>query len=203
MAMKSVQAAYTRNYTFSRTEQFVPWMRKYLRTHPVRVLRIHSSGDFYDEEYVQKWYSIAKACPEVVFYSYTRSWRDLMLADLIALGRLPNVCLWWSFDRETGSPPMIAGIRRAYMAVDDLDASRAPDDADLVFRVRRRTPMKKANGVLVCPAENGIQGKFKHTCTTCGLCWNKQRWPSQASLFFEQLGIDILAEENEEETQVC
>jgi hypothetical protein len=36
-------------------------------------VRIHSEGDFYSQEYLDKWTAIAKSMPEVVFYCYTKS----------------------------------------------------------------------------------------------------------------------------------
>jgi len=45
------------------------------------VVRVHDSGDFYSQEYLNKWYSIAKALPNLVFYAYTKAlnldlWKD-------------------------------------------------------------------------------------------------------------------------------
>jgi len=37
-----------------------------------RAVRIHDSGDFYSFEYMQAWFSIAAACPDVTFYAYTK-----------------------------------------------------------------------------------------------------------------------------------
>jgi len=37
-----------------------------------RAVRIHDSGDFYSFEYIQAWFRIAKHCPEVTFYAYTK-----------------------------------------------------------------------------------------------------------------------------------
>ena len=36
-------------------------------------VRIHDSGDFYAQSYVDAWVNIAKALPGVVFYAYTKS----------------------------------------------------------------------------------------------------------------------------------
>lgn len=173
--MPNVAAFHQRNYVFSRTHRFVPWMINHLAENPIRVLRIHVAGDFYAIEYIDKWHEIVRRTPRVLFFAYTRSWRiEWHLPALVYLSRLPNLSLWFSLDRETGSPPLIPGIRRAYMAINDVDARRAPDDCDLVFRDHPRSQMKKANGLLVCPPENGVQGRLHHTCTTCGLCWNKR-----------------------------
>ena len=37
------------------------------------VVRIHDSGDFYSREYLDKWYSIARAHGDMLFYAYTKS----------------------------------------------------------------------------------------------------------------------------------
>jgi len=37
-----------------------------------RAIRIHDSGDFYSAEYMLAWFAIAKACPDIKFYAYTK-----------------------------------------------------------------------------------------------------------------------------------
>lgn len=168
----ATQRFLARNKEFAQTPEFVGWMLGELKQRFVKVFRIHVSGDFFNEEYTRKWLTIARELPRIRFFAYTRSWRDeTIFPSLIQMGQLPNFRLWFSQDRLTGNSPFIPNIRRAYMAVNDLDASTAPPDCDLVFRDRPRTVMKRANGVLVCPAENGVQGKMRHTCTTCQVCW--------------------------------
>ena len=39
------------------------------------MIRIHSSGDFYNYDYILKWLSIADSLPHVTFYAYTKSVR--------------------------------------------------------------------------------------------------------------------------------
>lgn len=166
----------------------------------VRVMRVHISGDFYDQAYVAKWLKIASARKQTKFFAYTRSWRlESMLPELIRLGQLDNFELWWSLDRATGPAPLIRGIRRAYMAIDDVDASLAPDDCDLVFRDQPRTVLKKANGVLVCPPENGVKPTVKITCSRCGICWNKRdtKWEGVILPLFDSEPEEILAPELE------
>lgn len=36
-------------------------------------VRVHASGDFYSLEYARKWAEIARQCPSVTFYAYTKS----------------------------------------------------------------------------------------------------------------------------------
>jgi hypothetical protein len=37
------------------------------------VCRVHDSGDFYNREYLDKWYEIAANTPSMLFYAYTKS----------------------------------------------------------------------------------------------------------------------------------
>lgn len=165
---------YARNKEFAQTDEFVDWMSAEMRRQHIRVLRIHVSGDFFDEAYTRKWEEIARRVRRVRFFAYTRSWRsEDVFPALVSLSQVPNFRLWFSLDRLTGPAPLVPNVRRAYMAVSDADAKSAPDDCELVFRVRPQTVMKRANGVLVCPAENGVEGKLRHTCTTCQICWSQ------------------------------
>lgn len=43
------------------------------RMRAVNTIRIHDAGDFYSQEYLNKWFTIAKALPELTFYAYTKS----------------------------------------------------------------------------------------------------------------------------------
>jgi len=190
-AMPNVKQSHVRNYTFTQDENFTAWMITTLRMRDIRLMRVHVSGDFYSPEYVQKWIDIATASPQTTFFAYTRSWRvDALLPELIQLGGLPNFQLWWSIDRETGPAPAIKGMRRAYMAISDADALAAPNDCDLVFRVNTSTRMPKANGVTVCPVENGIDTKFPITCSKCGICW-KTKTPRWETLFEHRTDLTV------------
>ena len=183
--MPNVKDSHVKNFVFSETAEFENWMLSVIAVNYVRVMRIHASGDFYDIPYIQKWVRIVKQSPRQLFFAYTRSWRKPeLLPELIKLAGLENFQLWWSLDRETGPAPLIRGVRRAYMAISDADARCAPDDCDLVFRDKPQTPMKKANGVQVCPPENGVQTRVqKVTCSRCKICWNKKntKWETELS----------------------
>jgi hypothetical protein len=172
--LENVKRHHIENLALARQPDFVTRMCQEIVAKHVTRVRIHTAGDFFDWQYVEDWMRIAEMSPGVVFYAYTRSWRESeILPMLIELSRLPNVKLWWSVDSEThavnGPPPAVPGVRVAYMAVTDDEP--VPDYANLVFRVRRRTVQKRSNGVLVCPAENGVKTTKKVHCITCRLCW--------------------------------
>ena len=59
-----------------------------MSNHRYLVCRIHESGDFFNQEYVDMWYEVAKVLPNIKFYAYTKT-RDLW--DFSKLDSLPNV----------------------------------------------------------------------------------------------------------------
>ena len=130
-----------------------------------------------------------QAHPQRRFFAYTRSWtQPALLPQLIELGELPNMQLWFSEDRETGRSPYVVGVRVAFMVTCKADEQFVPADADLVFRdiahARLYThAVKRLNSVLVCPHEQGVKrgalGKAPLTCSWCQLCWTTTHLPQK------------------------
>ena len=54
------------------SNDFVDAMLKEIDDCRAERIRIHDSGDFYSEEYLDKWVSIMQARPNVEFYAYTK-----------------------------------------------------------------------------------------------------------------------------------
>lgn len=170
----NVKDALARNYKESLRKDFAVIVCGWIRSVFARVVRVHASGEFYSAEYVRKWITIAKRSPRVTFFAYTRSWRDPdIYEELKELAKLPNFVLWWSCDHETGAPPRIKGVRRAYLMVSDEDVPRY--HVDLVFREKTDTVMKWVNSALVCPPENGVTQNV--TCSVCQLCFSNKQIP--------------------------
>jgi len=67
-----------------------------LNKEDIKYVRIHASGDFYSEEYVDKWYDIVKAKPSILFLAYTKTRR--LKESLLKLASLPNMSLFESLD---------------------------------------------------------------------------------------------------------
>ena len=178
--MPSVQKSHANNMQAAEGADFVERVVGELRRHPDTSVRVHVSGDFYNATYTRKWIEIAKQCPQLTFYAYTRSWRlKPMLESLLELADLPNVHMWWSIDNETdqidGTPPAHPGIRVAYMQVEHGEP--IPTYTDLVFRVKRDTVERFIDGRLVCAAENGMKYPKKMTCSQCKLCLTARAIP--------------------------
>lgn len=178
---KTVINVYRKNWRAAERDNFAELMVAEIKKRPEKLFRIHAAGDFYSAEYVDKWAKIAKMCPDVRFYAYTRSWRlKNILKALLAFRRLPNVRMWFSVDQETGRPPRkYRRVKIAYMQVgaDDIPSATC----DLVFRDHhlRRSVQKKINGVMVCPVENGVT---KLTCEQCKFCFNYEK-PEERAAF--------------------
>lgn len=86
----SVKSAWDRNLDMVRNDlsTFKLHIVKQLRTTRKRVVRIHSSGDFISQEYIEAWAEIAEAYPNIRFYTYTKSRGRFNFG---SLDRLPNV----------------------------------------------------------------------------------------------------------------
>lgn len=57
---------------------------------PFLAFRVHSSGEFFSQSYIDKWYAIASALPNVTFYAFTKRIADF---DFTPLSSLPNFTL--------------------------------------------------------------------------------------------------------------
>ena len=68
-----VGKAQERRYRATLRSDFVDVMVAELSRKRKRVLRIHDSGDFYSQAYLDKWVDIAKRLPSFTFYCYTKS----------------------------------------------------------------------------------------------------------------------------------
>lgn len=74
-----------------------------------KIFRIHTSGDFYSEDYVRKWLEIVRELPDIKFYTYTRCWRPMVdpriTNAVYDLKNVRNVSILASTDPTTGPAP--------------------------------------------------------------------------------------------------
>ena len=52
---------------------FISLINEDLKKYKLKYVRIHESGDFYNQDYLNKWFTIAKMNPEKIFYCYTKT----------------------------------------------------------------------------------------------------------------------------------
>lgn len=49
-----------------------------------KVVRIHESGEFYSQEYLNKWANIADKLPNITFYAFTKRLKDFDFTELMS-----------------------------------------------------------------------------------------------------------------------
>jgi hypothetical protein len=66
--------AHNRNYELSKKAVFPSVAIHELESRPyIKRLRLHDSGDFYSQGYINRWERVCRAVPSVFFYFYTKS----------------------------------------------------------------------------------------------------------------------------------
>ncbi len=92
-----VPQARKRNLKASQQESFVSDMIGLIAKGQKKInqFRIHESGDFYSQIYIDRWFMIAKEFPSITFYAYTKSFH------LDFSGKPSNFVLIASFDEST------------------------------------------------------------------------------------------------------
>ena len=68
-------------------EFFVKEINREIKAHKIEKIRIHATGDFFSPGYVNAWIEIAKANPQVIFWTYTKA----NFKELEELNNLNNV----------------------------------------------------------------------------------------------------------------
>ena len=80
----NVQPAFEKRYQLSKTLEFIDAMNAEIKKKRPDYVRVHDSGDYYSRSYLAKWVTIAKANPDIRFYSYTN------MVDMMHKAELPN-----------------------------------------------------------------------------------------------------------------
>ncbi len=163
---------YRLNLALSRRRDFARRVRAFLTAHAIRVVRVHTGGDFYSAKYAGKWLTVMRRSRRTKFFFYSRSWRRPEIrAVLERMAHLRNCRVWWSADCDTGLPENIPPrVRIAWLLTraDEIP----PPGVHLVFRVRRlRNQPATMLGAGICPAEDGVPRPHEVTCDRCQRCW--------------------------------
>ena len=66
-----------RSFKLAKSDQFVEEISEEIQYYhdkgKLDILRLHSSGDFFNQEYFDRWLEIVSAFPNIIFYAYTKS----------------------------------------------------------------------------------------------------------------------------------
>lgn len=108
--MVNVKEANDRRLDATFRSDFVDTIVKEIRQTRAPAFRLHVIGDFYSVEYIEKWITIVKALPTVMFFGSTRSWRCDFLSSAIKVFRnIENVYLKASVDLTDTLNPVGCG----------------------------------------------------------------------------------------------
>lgn len=80
-----VYAKHAANLELTKLDSFIDSLCQEIRKVKADLIRIHDAGDFYSQEYLEKWCAIAKSNPNVQFYAYTKSVSMVKAAQLTGL----------------------------------------------------------------------------------------------------------------------
>ena len=68
------QNKHNENYKATKLNNFIDIVQDEInRKRKITHIRVHSSGDYYSPKYLDKWLTIARNNPNIIFYSYTKS----------------------------------------------------------------------------------------------------------------------------------
>jgi len=85
----------------AKRKDFAALMIQKLDRARLRRMRIHESGDFFNQTYLNAWVKIIKAHPEYTFWAYTKSYK----LDFTEALKLKNLSLRYSVDVTTKHHP--------------------------------------------------------------------------------------------------
>ncbi len=80
----------------------------------VKVIRIHSSGDFFSKDYFNAWLTVAENHPEIIFFGYTK------ILEYVKIAKPENFKLVYSFGGKQDS--MVTDEIVAYVVNTKMDA---------------------------------------------------------------------------------
>jgi len=90
-----------RNLLMSKQPDFADLMIEKIKRSRLKKMRLHESGDFYNQKYLNAWVKIIGACPDVAFWAYTKSYT----LDFSKALKLKNLVLRYSTDATSKHEP--------------------------------------------------------------------------------------------------
>lgn len=83
---KSVLQARNKRLDASMSKDFVSTINKEIANikKPFKYFRIHASGEFYSQDYIDSWTEIAKANKNITFYAFTKRMADFNFRELMS-----------------------------------------------------------------------------------------------------------------------
>lgn len=143
-----------------------------IRHRGLLLIRLHCSGDFYSQQYAERWLRVMRSLRRARFWFYSRSWRvPAIEAVLREMALLDNCKVWYSLDRDTDLPvERPVNVRYAYMQ----DTAELSEESELVFRTREMlNGPRVALPMVLCPSDTPQGRAAGANCGSCGICYDE------------------------------
>lgn len=143
---KQTKAAWDRNFELAQTDlkELKAQLLKYFRSFNGRLFRIHVSGDFFSEQYLDLWIEVAAKNPDVKFLAYTKV---------------------YGFFKDRTLPKNFSVLLSFMPSIPVKDAENMSKEIGLPMA---HATSERPDGFITCPEQS--TGK-KVNCAECKLCW--------------------------------
>lgn len=124
----STRDAWTGNYDIATNNpaKFFKILWKYLAWKKPDRFRIHTAGDFFSQDYVDRWGALAECVPGTRFLAFTKAW-CFNFTRLIALSNVSIIFSRWPGDAD---PPQLATTsKQAWVKIPGAADNRIPTSA--------------------------------------------------------------------------
>ena len=125
------------NLKESKCESFIGDSVKIIKKSKSKYIRIHEAGDFYSQEYLEKWFEICRKVPDKKFLAYTQMY------DLDYSKQPKNLTIYWSVWPDTDKSKLPKKGLFAYVV--DAGKDKIPK-----YTIRRKTHECQKNGEIGC-----------------------------------------------------
>jgi len=128
-----------KNFNLSTRHDFPDILIKGIKKSKRDIMRMHESGDFYSQAYLDKWFMVANYFPTKTFYAYTKSKLDYSK-------KPKNVILYFSIDESTDVQDYVWYMNNPYKnGIAEINNERANCPANCKVCDRCYTPEKASD----------------------------------------------------------
>lgn len=158
---KTVRDCWNNNHKQSKRKSFVKDICNELSKLEPKLVRIHVSGDFYSQTYLNKWFDICKSFPKTSFLAFTKSFK------LNFTNKPENLKIIYSVMPRMTNDMIPQQGSRAYCG-------------DMTYFKDFSGKLRKFKGILHSKGEQILN--CHGYCENCGICWDL---PEHCSVSFE------------------
>ena len=146
-----VRRKYDSNYKLAKEniEELAGLIVRQLEVEDCEIVRLHSSGDFFSQAYVDMWTAIAEAFPKIRFYTYTKADKILDFSNIDALKNFNLIRSMIDGHLNYGSEEYLARMKKKYPKAYICPATRGKDvhcGKECKYCVTGNMPLFKLHG---------------------------------------------------------